>query len=90
MAGATSAHSPRPVVSFYLAAVWPAMHGGCIAAPKPLVPGRSGGRVERRRGMLMPLINLRNRFISRRRGGPGENPPRNVSARTAIVCHTDT
>lgn len=30
-----------------------------------------GGRVQRKRSMLMPLINLRNRFISLRRGGPG-------------------
>ena len=91
VAAATSARSPRPVVPFYLAAVSSAMHRRCTAAPNP--PG-SGGRIERRRGMLMPLIKLRNRFISRRArwGGPRgcENPPRNVSARTAIVCHTDT
>lgn len=65
-------HSPRPVVSFYLAAVSSAMHRRCIAPPNPSPPPLpSGGRVQRKRSMLMPLINLRNRFISLRRGGAG-------------------
>ena len=76
-------------VLFYLAAVSP-VHRRCIAAPRRCPPGPPLAQRRRRgqrRSMLMPLINLRNRFISPRRASRAA--PQRKSTEKCIRTYDD-
>lgn len=66
------------------------MHRRCIAAPRRCPPGPPLAQRRRRgqrRSMLMPLINLRNRFISPRRASRAA--PQRKSTEKCIRTYDD-